>query len=340
MEVSFTTNNLYSNVGQVAEFEVQIKGTPAAGQQMRFSWGDHEIPFFFMANPIDDGFEIGLPTVVMDAFTFATTFVIPGLQDNFYINRDFEIVPIPSPGSDYHFLLRARQKGARFNITYWSNIGNLIINAIPKTIGVDQQERPNFNTLLQLYVAKAPLNAFSMFSLWHRHYNLSSLFDLSEILNRDFLEIPLPSFGSLGLSNKSNALGKFYYRYGEAYGSPTLVRKMNVSNTFYFLKGASSKLGFLVENFNARISSGNTLLTHWQNKKTTTLQQSYLTYLHTNSNIGFRVYADVLYTDGTTDALTAINQLTGVQNPSLWVIPTGYRTIENLVDPDKMVEQY
>lgn len=338
--VRFSTNNRVVAPGQLAEFQFQIKGVPVANQALSISYGDEVVFMTFTPTPQDNGHEIGLPSGLMDGDQYAVQFVIPAFESNYYLSRDFTIVQQVSPPGERFFLLRAKTVGARFNITYWSNIGNLIINAIPVQIGEDQNIRPAFKTYLEVQVGKAPLQDLTTIPGTISHLDNSSEIDLSKILDKDWHELPMPSFNGLSLINRSNAIVRYRLRYAEAFGQLSRIQKITDSPFYFSLRGAQTLAGQKIQNLQERINLNMNFLTSFTTQSISPGQQFYLTYLHTRGQTNFRVYADVEYMDDTTAELTMYSQLAQVANPSMHVIPVGFRAIEPIVDPEKKVYKY
>ncbi len=338
--VKFTVNNRVASPGQVAEFQFQIKGIPMANEALSIAYGDEYVFMTFTPTPVDNGYEIGLPSGVMDADQFADQFMIPAFESNYYLSRDFTIVPQLSQPGERNFLLRAKSVGSRFNITYWSNIGNLVINAIPAQIGDDANIRPAFKTYLEVQIGKAPLQELETVAGTISHLNNHSEIDLAKILDADWHELAMPTFNGLSLVNRSNAIAKYRLRYAEAFGEVTRIQKINETGFYYSLAGGLSLAGQKIQSLQDRINLSMNFLTSFGTQKISPSQQFYLTYLHTRAQTGFRVYADVEYTDDTKVELTMYSQLSQVANPSLHVVPSGYRAIEPIVDPEKKVYKY
>jgi hypothetical protein len=339
-ELRLETNNLYSAAGAQHKFRLTFTGIPVPGKQLIFSWQDVYITLTTSDTPNDSGYEIRTPTALTALSVWANADLLPALQANFYLNRDFTITLLNNLGGTVTVELTALAKGTAFDISFTTDAPADVTGA-SYIAGANQAIRPNFQTHLELYISQLPVNDFVRIIATQTHAAAESRFRLDAILKADYFGSSLPDYGGLAIKNISAAIIKFYMAYAESFGSPIAVQKLTKTATYFALQGAWGKDYQAQHSFLARLNAVQTILAHASSYKVSASQPHYLNYLHWWPGItNFKVYCTIVYTDATQDEVTLYTQGSGVAKPTLWCIPAGYAAIAAVKDPAKEVYSY
>lgn len=344
-ELRLVTNNLYENTGAFARYRFVVTGIPnSPNQSLVLQWGDNLVNFLTKISPDDSGTHIGIDYPGTDAQEWADLFFIPALQGNYLVNRDFDVtIPAGDLPGMRTIDLTARNRGVAYNLVVSNFLvtGSGSITGALAVSGADRIVHPNFQSYVELHISRTTVNNWQITRLSQAHFDLTASFPLHQILGQDYYGSTLPDYGSSALKEVSNGIIKFFLRYGEAYGEPKAIRMLSTTATYYALKGGFGKDAHAMQNFFTQwVDLGRTMLTQNFAQKVSTAQPIFLTYLHLQLAVSFRVRVEINYTDGSNTVANLYNQLMGANNPSLWVIPCGYQAISLLADPAKTVSSY
>ena len=338
-ELRFSTDNLYSALGAQHKFRLTVTAVPAPGKQFIFSWEDVYFTLTTSINPNDTGYQIGVPTAVPVLSDWVNDDLVPALESNYYIHRDFTVAAQSNLGGTYTVELTARAKGTAYNITFATDAAAMLSGAT-QIQGADQSIRPNFQTHLELYISTLPLSDYTRIVASQSHTDVESRFRLEGILRTDYYGSALPDYGGLSVKNISQAIIKYYAAYAEAYGSPIAVQKLTETSLYYALQGSWGKDYHAQNSFLTGLNTGKTLLCEASAYRLAMAQPHYLNYLHWQALTHFKVYASLMYTDETSEEVTLYHQVSGATKPSLWCIPAGYNAVAAVKDPAKTVYSY
>jgi len=275
----FSTNNLYSTSGQISRHYWQFSSLPNSGDDARFQWldGAIDLDFEFVSSPNDSGLQ--LPLGAGTIISYIANVLIPALQLNYYIDRDFTL----SQSNDRIFF-DAKEKSPAYDILFTS--GNAGYSFFVSQGGVAPIERPNFRLVLNiLYRYRGAANWERV--EWERiPVENKVAFDLSPLFS-SLDNIILPATNLATVQDLNAQVCEFQVSAAEAFGSPVSVQKLNSQGSIYALNGGYSEKDKLEHSFYADWLPN--LLTWRSEQKVDSDQPAFLGFLNTTIYTSFWV---------------------------------------------------
>jgi hypothetical protein len=341
-DLVLSSNNLNQDPGTAAVHHLSVSAIPSGpNQTCLLQWNNFSLQLITKVAPDDSGLQLST-FFTGTAQQYALQVVQPFLQANAYLMNDFTLSIHSSATNLVVFALTARAPGAAFNLSITNAITGLAW-ATP-TPGTDQLPHPNFSSYLELHISQVSLSpSYLKATASQSHLGAQARFPLAQILSAHHYGPALPPFGGTGIYSISQAIIQYYYRYAEAYGSPKAIRALSAPSALcYAIQGGFDKDKYTTTTFAAQLAAQGTILTHrplggYQHRVSRT-QQHFLSYLHTDVAMRFRIYGTIWYTDGSSTNIT-LHTVDGViTTPSLWVFACGYNAISGFVNPAKVVD--
>jgi len=254
------TDNQYSAAGDNAELWIKVLLPTTAGETFGIAWDTHDITFT-CADPLDDSGKQFLPGATVNE---SAAKIADALEDNYYINKDFEIT---YGGADTVTIV-AREKGVQYSITY---DGGTISSTPTLVAGQDQVLRDYYELGINLWfhngteyvkVGEDRLppdsDGNAEFDVSHRLYA-----ELQAIATKDAI-LHFPDPAAVFFAYEQTELNRLYYiEYYEIYGDPPEAKLMTIPTTKYAFFGGLSKKFFGLLNDNSANYFTNTNVKRW-----------------------------------------------------------------------------
>ena len=293
----FSTNNFFSNAGQISRHYWQFTNLPNAGDQARFQWldGAIDMTFTFDATPNDSGLE--LPTGSGTIVSYIANVLIPALRLNYYIDRDFNI----SQSNDRVFF-DAKEKGPSYDILFTS--GNFGFSFFVSQAGVSPVERPNFRLILTiLYRYRGAANWQRV--EWERvPIENRVAFDISPLLSA-LDKMILPATNLMTVLDLNSQMCEFEVSAAEAFGSPVSAQRLNNQGQALALNGGYSEQDKLEHSFVADWAPS--FLTWKSSFKVDIDQPAFLGFLNTTIYTNFWVIVKLYGVNGSLGERVALS---------------------------------
>jgi hypothetical protein len=232
-----STNDQFVNNGarHVSNI-VFFGGIPLNLAEMAFTYGAGTVlmPFQFTTVPNNSGYQ--LPTGFGSLQIWIDTVLLPSLQRNLLLMRDYEVVSITDGIS-----LTARQVGAFYQVvpTFFSpGISHNVI-----TLGANDVEKENFSIAALVEVqpginltAQANIHELSIYTYKNQvHVHVNKV--LLAYWNRN----ARPDYNQAANKDVSSAVIAYRVRFTEVFGDPPMPQRLNELGVRYSLPGGESK---------------------------------------------------------------------------------------------------
>lgn len=303
--VEVSTDKRVLTVGSKAEITFSYATQLPAGSHGTLQWGGQEYRFDIVPVPDDSGFQL-------PEFNDPPSFdiFIQALQDNYYINRDFEVI-VTSPTPTFQYKLVARENGAAYSVIV---VSSLNWGTGAPTAGVDDEIAENFTAAGMLFVKQGSdfVNVAKLSGYWNDE-DLAKIY-LNHVLD-SFVGLTLPPIAFPGADvgrwtrEMPEMVAYYYAELREFYGTPPTFKNPTEWGTVGSPKRAARIQLTKTEFENNTVAadyfthaSGVKLISDVTVRKSLATQTDYF-YVHFDGgNPGDHIYSrvDVYYTDGTT----------------------------------------
>lgn len=233
LPVTLQSTDYLASAGSVASAVISF-GSVVLGDSINIIWSAGNITFTMATTPDDSGEQLPFGTV---SVAYVTT-LIPWLNRNFYLNRDYIISQAVDGGGALlpAILLTAKAVGINYNITQVTT-GNITLAA---TNGANKTIKTGFGHLLQVWIKGSASDSLvyeSTLGLDYPYTGASSK-DLSDTLNTQ-LDFDIPDIGQFW-QPCSKSFAEYYLKYAQVTGdTPKVQRLFQSPDAFVYLGGYS-----------------------------------------------------------------------------------------------------
>lgn len=292
-----TSNNFLEIVGVKAQGELEFYDGADIDDTVTLEWSDKSLTFTCKASPDDSGLQF--KPIGTNPLSWFINELFNAFNTNFELTEDYDIYI-----SGDSILFDAKEFGDKFNITFSVSSGwNADVDEWNNVVGIDQKYRDNFRINIQIFddtdniigeLSETPDNDGRV-----KFYIKDYLFSIVES------SFTYPDDENL-INEHSNICRKYYIKYWESYGIPSLNYIVSKSDDFYTLLGSSSFMQQAYYNEN-NISFWDLLQTQKKfltlqpgNKKVSINQTEKLFFLHHVASTQIALRLKIQYTDDST----------------------------------------
>lgn len=337
------TDNYISAAGTKSKVILQVSGTPVLEETIRFEWVDNDVTLTISSIPDDSGTEVRQRTGGDTDATYATK-LVEDFNTNYYLYRDFVIAV--NSGDNTKIDIEARATGEKYTLTVTNGLTDISTDS--NTAGVDTAYRDNFKIAADLYVENIETSAYEkVASEYSPDSDSTVVMDFSENLKHVFTsidEIDLEMGSTLELT--PGPIRKYYIKYAERFGSPSVYQKAYESEIRRVLSGGLKKAqGFYNYNIGTYIADNKKILSWLPTTRYVTLNQfellNFLCYDDSSTVGNISIDVQLFYDDDTLGFYTFDADETDKDQYNIYRVPAGNLQLElSAIDPDKTIEKY
>jgi uncharacterized membrane protein len=282
---------------------------PDPGDTILFEWEDHSIEFTFATTLDSSGLKLRTNTGALTTENYVQTILIPDLKTNNDLYDAFTISYFLHAGITPAVKLTSKLSGEDYTLAI-SAVG-IVLTATPSTAGVSLTVRENFKIYCDVYAYDSlDQTIFSkLISLEGIPDNSNQVtFDLSPHLDKYVLSlkptIDQTSYLEGDVAYYANTK-KYFVRYGESYGIPSVSLIANTSAEKYAILGGRDYLNFTYSSFVTLIGLKKTIqstqpATRYVSQTTPAL---IYTFRSNAANLAVRARVKFYYSDNTSASL-------------------------------------
>lgn len=325
------------------DFYISAGATVAAGDTIRFQWGENDITFQGRDNLLQDGLEF--PTGTMNASLSQA--IADNLLDNFTISESFTIAVTFDAGLNrYQFRVTFISPG-EFSLTINRTIaddGGTIVFSTTHT-GDPGETRPDFQYFYELY-ASNPTGTFERIYSGRQApgQDNEAVIDISGSLQAVMLNVDFPRHDSAAITRCTESRRKYYIRYGEYYDGQ--VRSTYKSAVFVALSGGYDLQNYPGSDFLAYLTASggrqyNRFLSYDNDPVIARVDQpEFLSFINLHADITMlQVRVTIRFTDGSSVISTLLSK--EVEQYDKLHIPAGYSQLQlGTIDAEKQVKEW
>lgn len=332
------TDNRITTPGSAAAIPIEIVGTGInANDQFDLEWQNESETFVAKASPDDSGNQF--PSTGSTTAEIADD-LAEYLPYNYRIARDFDVTRSSSGGE--YVILTLKENG---------NIPIILTEALTwlttyYSPGVDEVTNENFKLFTRLFIqeddfpgadlvlaveTELPVNTDEQAVFFYQNY-------IKAYLGND-----VPDLTDINGDLCRKMMKQYYIQHAEKYGDPASVKSLTTETTKYAVNGGLSHQFYsnnsdLITDY---ISVQKNFFT-WapDNKEIYSGQYDFLYFMIYDSTTTLFVYADIYYTDGTSDLSQSITGIVSGQQYYMYWVPVGHNKIAALADANKTIDYW
>ena len=311
------TDNYISTAGSKANCSILFTSSTNSGT-VTFTFLGKTIIFTQATTPDDSGLQY--KEVGATQLDFDTTF-IDALEKNYDINQNYDVTRV-SAGL---IRLTAKLTGTKYNIGIATTVTG---TTLATTAGVNTVYRERFKILHDVFFENTfGSDVFTQLFAGSGIPNEANkvAYNFSDVL-RGALQLFIPPFAAFTF-NLNTTVKRFYTRYCESYGFPTVTNAYKKTNVKFGLLGARTFVNASIDNFLADYFTATPykfLNTSPNNTVVDRVQKQYLSiYIATPATYNFRI--TFTYTDLTTSNANGANMV--ISDAGFYTFETGYAAL-------------
>ncbi|MFD2961384.1 MULTISPECIES: hypothetical protein [Olivibacter] len=207
----------------------------AVGDSIKLDYGNDYIEIKVVDNPNNLGYEVR-PVAIGE--TNKGSAILSALQNNFYLNRHFDL-----SASGNQARLYAKEIGSQFNISPRVEENKY---SVVEGSGEDAALLPNFKIMVEIYLNRIDGSGYDI--IYTEQLNTDNLLsdeltiDVSKALNAA-LEHDIPDFNDTTITFCKKSKRTYYVQFTEVYGDNPLPMQTLISDIFHVAKGGLSYHG-------------------------------------------------------------------------------------------------
>lgn len=316
--------------GLQAFLQIYLTAGVAAAQAFDLKWGPPgsvtNLIFTADASPDDSGDQFtAYVSGTVEDYTLA---LIEEMNQNYELYSAFEITyaGLIGPSSEPTINIQAREKGTDYSITVNGLPTNVVQNTnIP---GVDPTWNEKFTLRVGVEMETAQgSNEYAEIMAVELVPDSSSIvkFDAQRIIHSQ-LSPYIPAANLATIQTVDDVIQRFRLKYGEKYGDPQDIKRLDTAGPYFVLMGALDPVKFTQVDFYPDLIQTDQMFLSWHpgNKITGTATPEFLFWLNGDAAItSIELNVEVTFADGTTATDTPISK-SGTTEGECFCIPVGH----------------